>query len=203
MLVVTDTWSLRSALSRDSASTYCKHKRLLLEELRTHFRPLSRSSLSTLAVSSPPGWRHETSSSGRRKLPAGDIRVWGRGTNTVLWAPTRDASSPSGRAPVISSGVLARTWRLASPSTPRPPAFVGPTPSVSVGPALLRVAITPVDVLTVQSRHRPARHGPRLASPRVPILLAVEARGQPGRPISAASARPSRLLQHRPSTPSA
>ena len=53
-----------------------------------------------------------------------------------------------------------------------------PTPAVSLGPDPLGLAVTPVDGLAAQSRHRSARHRPRLAPPRLPALLALEVHGR-------------------------
>src|SRR5262245_31808220 len=55
------------------------------------------------------------------------------------------------------------------------------------GSNLLRLAVTPLDGLAVQRGHRPARHRPRLAPPRLPTLLALEVptaftRSSPKRP---------------------
>src|SRR2546427_7861238 len=63
------------------------------------------------------------------------------------------------------------------PSTPRPPAIRGPTPSVSVGPDPLGLAVPRLDRLALQPRHRATRHRPRLAPPRLPALLAFEVQG--------------------------
>ena len=68
------------------------------------------------------------------------------------------------------------------PSTPRPSAIRGPTPSVAMGPDPLGLAVPPLDRLARQPRHRPTRHRPRLAPPRLPALLAVEVQGLLGRP---------------------
>ena len=62
---------------------------------------------------------------------------------------------------------------------------VRPTPSGSVGPGLLGLAVPPLGELAVQSRHRAARHGSGVAPPRLPALLAVEVQAQPGRPPEA------------------
>ena len=62
---------------------------------------------------------------------------------------------------------------------------VDPTPAVSLGPGLLGLAVTRVDGVALQSRHRSARHRPGLAPPRLPALLALEVHRQPGGPPEA------------------
>src|SRR5213593_2400925 len=56
-----------------------------------------------------------------------------------------------------------------------------------MGPDLLDLAVPGLGGLAVEPGHRAARHGPGLAPPRFPALLAVEVQAPPGR---APAARP-------------
>jgi hypothetical protein len=59
-----------------------------------------------------------------------------------------------------------------------------PTP-LALGSGPLGLAVLGLGGLAVEPRHRPTGHCPRLAPPRLPVLLAVEVEDQPGRPPAA------------------
>src|SRR6516165_12621001 len=73
----------------------------------------------------------------------------------------------------------------AATSTGRPAWPRAPTPALALGSDPLGVAVAGVGELAIQSRHRAAGHGARLAPPRLPALLAVEVEDRPGRPPAA------------------
>ena len=60
---------------------------------------------------------------------------------------------------------------------------VGPTPSVSLGPDLMGLAVPRLGGVAIHPGHRAARHRAGLASPRLPALLALEVQAQPGRAL--------------------
>src|SRR6516162_50613 len=71
------------------------------------------------------------------------------------------------------------------PSTPGPPALRSPTTPRAVGTGPLGLAVPGLGGLAIQSRHRAAGDGARVAPPRLPALLALEVRAEPGRPPEA------------------
>src|SRR6516165_4300157 len=73
----------------------------------------------------------------------------------------------------------------APPSTPGPPALRSPTPPGAAGPAPLGLAVPGLGGLAIQSRHRAAGDGARVASPRLAALLALEVQAEPARPPEA------------------
>ena len=73
----------------------------------------------------------------------------------------------------------------APPSTPGPPALRSPTTPRAVGPGPLGLAVPGLGGLAIQSRHRAAGDGARVASPRLAALLALEVQAEPARPPEA------------------
>src|SRR5262245_21296605 len=70
----------------------------------------------------------------------------------------------------------------AAPSTPGAPAVRWPTTPGVGGPGPLGLAVPDLGGLAVEPGHHPTGHRPRLAPPRVPVLLAVEVEREPRRP---------------------
>src|SRR6516225_1473208 len=86
------------------------------------------------------------------------------------------------RAVLVGSAATALENLRAPPSTPGPPALRSPTPPGAAGPAPLGLAVPGLGGLAIQSRHRAAGDGARVASPRLAALLALEVQAEPARP---------------------
>src|SRR5262249_11681729 len=95
----------------------------------------------------------------------------------------RRGRQPRERRPAVSTGRAAA---------------IGPPPQglpVGVGSTLLGLALTPLDRLAVDLGHRPARDSPRVASPGLSALLALEVPEPTGR---TSSNRPGNSQPHPP-----
>src|SRR4029450_13681366 len=85
------------------------------------------------------------------------------------------------RAVLFGSAAVAIENLALRHQLPGPPAVGGPTPSVSLGPDLMGLAVPRLGGGAIHPGHRAARHGAGLAPPRLAARRAMEVQAQPGR----------------------